>query len=153
MDSDGDTRRKTIQDKNKQTNKTEKSDKTKNKQTKLNKTRNKNKCMWDWKGATARRGGNTVYRKGKISKFTELNDSFLSWNFMFWRGEEIGVECLSTRRAPDPSGYGDTLYNMGQGVSFVTSKFSAAGLDPTVLYGVQGLGYHTVCVCGGGGTQ
>ena len=77
----------------------------------------------------------TVYRKGKISKFTE-NDSFLSWNFLFWRGEEMGVECLSRRHAPDPSGYGDTLYNMGQGVSFETSKFSAAGLDPTVLCGV-----------------
>ena len=38
----------------------------------------------------------------------------------------------SRRHAPDPSGYGDTLYNMGQGVSFVTSKFSAAGLGPIV---------------------
>ena len=53
----------------------------------------------------------------------------------------MGVECLSPgclnrMHAPDPSGYGDTLYNMGQGISFVTSKFSAAGLDPTVLRGV-----------------
>ena len=48
----------------------------------------------------------------------------------------MGVECLSRMHAPDPSGYGDTLYNMGQGISFVTSKFSPAGLDPTVLCGV-----------------
>ena len=43
-----------------------------------------------------------------------------------------GTISLCRRHAPDPSGYGDTLYNMGQGVSFVTSKFSAAGLDPIV---------------------
>ena len=82
MDNDGDTRRKTKQDK---TNKTEKSDKTKNKQTKLTKTRNKNKCMWDWKGATGRRGGNAYIERAKSQNLPKMTH-FCHEFFVLTRG-------------------------------------------------------------------
>ena len=80
----------------------------------------------------------------------------------------MGVECLSRRQAPDPSGYGDTLYKLTRSFSCDLKIFrswlrpplrpyrspNGARQATTVLCGVQGLGYHTVCVCvcaGGGG--